>query len=134
MLKRPPDRIIGDSYLHRWHLLPRNRWFNVYLHRYTGSDDDRALHDHPWHSVSFLLRGRLREHLQGGRRRVIARGWPVFRRPRMAHRLELLSEDALTLFITGPKVRDWGFYCPQGWRHWQAFTDTSGNRIGRGCD
>ncbi len=134
MLKRPPDRIIGDCYLHRWHLLPRNRFCNVYLHRYLGSDDDRALHDHPWHSVSFLLRGRLREHLQGGRSREIARGWPVWRAPTLAHRLDLLSDTALTVFITGPRVRDWGFYCPQGWRHWSVFTDQTGNKIGRGCD
>ena len=45
-------------YLTRWHVLPRNKWFNIYLHRFIHGDDDRALHDHPWHSASLILDGR----------------------------------------------------------------------------
>jgi hypothetical protein len=33
---RPPDFIIGGAarpYIQRWWLVPRNRWFNIYLHR-----------------------------------------------------------------------------------------------------
>ncbi|MDN5849106.1 MAG: hypothetical protein L0H63_05630, partial [Nitrococcus sp.] len=58
------------------------------------------------------------------------------RRARSAHRLALIdAEPVITLFITGPRVREWGFHCPQGWRHWRAFTaaDNPG-RIGRGCE
>lgn len=50
------------KYLVRWHMIPRNRFFNVYLHFFVHGDDDRALHDHPWRSWSLLLDGRYREH------------------------------------------------------------------------
>ncbi|MGH8074261.1 MAG: hypothetical protein ACREO4_09325 [Lysobacter sp.] len=49
-------------YLTRWHVIPRNPWFNIYLHYFEHGDDDRALHDHPWRSWSLLLDGRYREH------------------------------------------------------------------------
>ena len=136
---RPPDRIIGENYLHRWHLLPRNPLFNVMLHRFVGSDDDRALHCHPWFSVSFLLKGTLFEIFQdtvpgvhGARR--IRRFLPVFRRPKFTHRLILVDGPAWTLVFTGPVIRPWFFHCPQGPVHHKQFTDATGNGIGRGCD
>ena len=49
-------------YLTRWHMIPRNPWFNIYLHFFVHGDDDRALHDHPWRSWSLLLDGGYREH------------------------------------------------------------------------
>lgn len=134
--------VIGDRYLQRWYLIPRNPILNVYLHRFEGSDDDRALHDHPWHSLSILLKGRLREYvfsnaLPPGKMIEIrhpSRFLPVFRRATHAHRLELIQGPAWTIFITGPRFRQWGFHCPNGWRHWRNFTDASGLRTGRGCE
>lgn len=141
MIRIRPSRIIGENYLSRWHIIPRNPWFNIYLHKFSGSDDDRALHDHPWWSVSFLLKGRLVEHYDEPRRlypkrlvRIVPRWLPVFRRAEFAHRLELVREPAWTLFITGPRRREWGFHCSDRWVHWRNFTDASGNKIGRGCD
>lgn len=142
---RPPDRIIGDPdapYLLRWHVIPRNKWFNIYLHRFCRSDDDRAQHDHPWVNVSILLRGRYREHRLGRPTRLRRPGLPIFRRPTATHRIELLraatgqEQPVWTLFVTGPVVREWGFHCPQGWRHWTEFASKSdrGNTIGKGCD
>jgi len=58
---RPPDFVIGPSempYLRRWWIIPRNRFFNIYLHQFLHSDDDRALHDHMYINLSILLRGR----------------------------------------------------------------------------
>jgi hypothetical protein len=42
---------------------------------------------------------------------------------------------AWTLFITGPRWREWGFHCPQGWIHHDHFSDPAdpGN-IGKGDD
>lgn len=63
---RPPDVVIGGEatpYTRRWWVIPRNRWFNVYLHHFLQSDDDRALHDHPWWNASLLLSGSYREHV-----------------------------------------------------------------------
>lgn len=138
--RRPPDMVIGDDYLHRWYVIPRNRWFNVYLHEYHGSDDDRALHDHPWPSLSWLLRGTLGEITDPSGdypARVIHAGQWRFRRPTFAHRLFLIRREPapLTLFITGPKVRTWGFHCPQGWRPWRKFVDPDNpGQPGPGCD
>lgn len=135
MMKRPPDLIIGDRYLRRWYILPRNRVFNIYVHQYVGSDDDRAMHDHPWWSFSILLKGELLEHDKGGVM-LLKAGDIRLRSAKYAHRLELITGTAWTLFITGPKVRDWGFHCPKGWRHWREYTQEAPglSGIGRGCD
>ncbi|WP_020178057.1 hypothetical protein [Methylopila sp. M107] len=135
---REPDFVIGDSYLRRWWVVPRNRRFNVYLHEIRKSDDDRALHDHPWVNCSILLKGRYVEHTiaAGGVNQRVERqaGEVVFRRPSHAHRLEMVGgESCWTLFLTGPTVRSWGFHCPAGWRHWKIFTSADGRSVGRGC-
>jgi hypothetical protein len=120
-LNRPPDVRIGpadDTYLQRWHVIPRNRFFNVYLHRFLRSDDDRALHDHPWINLSILLRGTYTEHTiaAGGvhQRAVRKAGDFKLRGARTAHRVELTHGTCWTLFITGPRLRSWGFHCPNG--------------------
>lgn len=133
---RQPDFIIGEPekpYLLRWWIIPRNRWFNVYLHMILRDDDDRALHDHPWWNISMILSGAYREVMP--LRTVLRKsGSIVFRRPTAAHRLEVAKGPVWTLFITGPRVREWGFHCPQGWRHWEEFTASeSTGQIGRGC-
>jgi hypothetical protein len=148
---RSPDFIIGDPerpYMLRWWVIPRNKFFNVYLHCFLRDDDDRALHDHPWVWCSWLLRGGYIEH-------TIAAGGIHYRRmrktgsvrlclPSTAHRVELLPDldapgrlkwQCWTLFITGPTVREWGFHCPErGWVHWKEFTaPNQKGQIGKGC-
>lgn len=138
---RSPDVVIGghsDPYMRRWWLIPRNRYFNIYLHHFMRSDDDRALHDHPWWNLSILLRGRYVEHTisAGGinvRTERVEGQWK-FRRAEFAHRIELVDGPCWTLFLTGPRLREWGFHCPQGWRHWRIFTSgPNGETVGRGC-
>jgi hypothetical protein len=144
MASRKPDIIIGgadDPYLLRWHIIPRNGFFNIYLHRLIRSDDDRALHDHPFPNVSYIIRGGYDEHTieNGGvnkRTRRVAGAFKA-RFPSAAHRLEIVPElgDTVTLFVTGPRVRNWGFHCPKGWVFWKDFAATDGNILstGRGC-
>ncbi len=141
-----PDFVIGphdDPYMHRWYVIPRNRWFNIYLHQFHRSDDDRALHDHPWHSVSLMLEGGVIEVWDDpdpAPKTIpwIDKGMITFRRAEFAHRIEVLPRfgKPVTLFITGPRIREWGFHCPKGWVHWKDFTsNTDGNSVrGRGCD
>lgn len=137
--RRPPDFVVGtpdDPYLKRWWIIPRNRWFNIYLHQFFHSDEDRALHDHPWVNCSILLAGSYVEHMRGGRS-TIRRPWrPTFRLPGTAHRIEIMDgKPVWTLFITGPRVREWGFHCPKGWVHWEVFTKRgSPGEVGPGCD
>lgn len=137
-----PDFVIGDNYLRRWWVVPRNDYANVYLHEILHSDDDRALHDHPWDNTSFLIEGGYIEHRP-------ARGVPdlidqfrweagavVTRKAADVHRLEIPAGGrAVSLFITGPAIREWGFHCPQGWRHWREFVDSrDAGQVGRGCE
>jgi hypothetical protein len=129
--RREPDLVVGhvsDPYLWRWWLIPRNRFVNVYLHRFMRSDDDRALHDHPWWSFSLCLFGEMLEHTiaRGGihRKRLIEAGDVRFRSATFAHRLELApGEICWTLFITGPVMRTWGFHCTDRWVHHLRFAD-----------
>lgn len=157
--RRPPDYVIGgheDPYLRRWWVVPRNRVLNVYLHQFLRSDDDRALHDHPWlFNASLMLVGLYREHTiaAGGihRREVRKAGAFKFRWGPAPHRVELFPRAQLygssrpgqehplscwTLFITGPVVRAWGFHCPEaGWVPWERFTSAADRgAIGRGCE
>lgn len=141
-----PSKTIGVNYLERWHVIPKNPVFNVWLHKYSGSDDDRALHDHPWPSVSFLLKGRISEFyethiwsifgekVQYETLRHVPRGWPVFRGAKFKHRIILIEGPAWTLFVTGPRWRkDWFFWCKSGPVHWSKMTTPDGKQIG-GCD
>lgn len=133
IMRRDPDVIIGTDYLSRWHVIPRNRFFNIYLHKFTGSDG-RIMHDHPWRSLSYMVRGYLIEYsppelasLPGDNVRDVFPGDWVYRPPEHMHRLELDSPEAVTFFITGPIVRMWGFKCPEGWRAFnQVTTDANG--------
>lgn len=159
--QRPPNFVVGaddpqGAYLRRWYLIPRNRFLCIYLHHFLRDDDDRALHDHPWAWASLLLRGTYIEHTidAGGvhhKRERKAGSWK-FSLPSRAHRIELLREvvdngdpivqltdppaPCWTLFITGPRVREWGFHCPeQGWVHFLRFTKPgSVGERGPGCE
>jgi hypothetical protein len=130
-------RQMKEVYLKRWWIIPRNKLFNIYLHEFIRSDDDRAKHDHPWHNASWVLspKGYL-EHLEDGR--VVHRrgGAKVFRRAAAPHRVELIDNlPVLSLFFTGPVTRVWGFHCPNGWVRWTDFVAIvpGGNDTGRGC-
>jgi len=128
-------------------VIPRNRFFNIYLHHFLQSDDDRALHDHPWWSLGMILskQGYI-EVLPHPKwpitmRHIYRRRFrPVLRRPTHAHRIQLIGhynntpKPVWTLFITGPRLREWGFLCPKRWVHWSHFTDENGKRAGRGCE
>ena len=139
---RPPDVLIGkqdDTYMQRWYVIPRNRFLNIYLHHFLRSDDDRALHDHPWWNASILIEGKYTEHTicAGGVHRHVEYGTGALklRNAKYAHRVELTSGPCWSLFITGPNIREWGFHCPAGWRPWQQFVDSNNSgHIGRGCD
>lgn len=139
-LSGKPHFTIGANYMHRRYVLPRNPWFNIYLHKFLHDDEDRALHDHPWWFISIMLSG---EYIEVVKNTVICRYAPsvAYRPATHAHRVVLpkdedgVPEPCWTLVITGRVTRDWGFHCPQGWRHFKEFT-SPGNygQTGKGCD
>jgi hypothetical protein len=127
IVQRPPTKIIGTDYLSRWHIVPRNRLFNVYLHHVTGNDPDVNLHDHPWlFNYSMVLRGEIKEEMPSGSR-ILPTGSLTARMGRAPHRLLLNTADSLTLFITGPKIRKWGFYTPRGWINSKSYLRADGD-------
>src|SRR4051812_39395778 len=88
---RPPDFVVGDAdrpYMLRWFVIARNRWFNIYLHKICRDDDDRALHDPPWASLSIILRGGYREITPSGAK-TYGVGHVIGRGSEYRHRLEL---------------------------------------------
>lgn len=127
-LYREPDLIIyGNSdepYLYRWWVTPYEReGANVFFHVQIASDPDRPLHDHPWDNMSVILSGGYMERLQhtppDGHVLDYQRktGDVIFRKAEFAHRLILppTIPYTMTLFSTGPNVREWGFWMRKGW-------------------
>lgn len=117
---------------------------NAYVHRFLRSDDDRALHDHPWSWVTVLLDGSYWEHIPTDPNHPAGE---TVRRERKAgdivvrgdagypHRIELDDgRPVTTLFLTAEKSREWGFWCEHGWRHWRAFTGADSDGRIRGCE
>lgn len=140
----------GNPYLVRWTIFSCS-WFGIFIHKILRSDDDRDLHDHPWDFWSLILWGHYREYVPADwppafvkdemivKSKLCGPGSLVRHKARDAHRLELMPELTLdlvgpayvrtgkfipvwTLFIHGPRKREWGFYTPQGWIHWKLYT------------
>jgi len=143
LLSGRPHFYIGgqaDPYMLRWYLIPRNRWLNVYQHKFMRDDDDRALHDHPWWFVSLVIRGGYREHLDAGASLIRRACSVAFRPAAHRHRVALFPaadggrRPCWTLIITGRKSRTWGFWCPKGFVPW--FDLVAGDdpgAVGKGC-
>lgn len=134
-LYREPDLVIrpdDQEYIYRWHLVPRNREANVYFHIQVASDPERPLHDHPWDNVSVILAGGYEEIMVKGvgfaepQRYTRTPGDVIFRRAAWAHRLVLPSSVpySMTLFTTGPKVKEWGFWVDGAWVPYDELTET----------
>jgi hypothetical protein len=146
---RAPDLTIGPAsnpQTLRWHLFRAFGW-QLALHRWLRSDDDRALHDHRSWSLSLIL--------TGGYWEVTSHAWEplkrtfhgpsslIWRTATQPHRV-LLKEGTgpvWTLWLRGKGTRDWGFWCPKGWRPFHEYIDKrdysapgSTSEVGKGCD
>lgn len=136
--RRDPDRTIapdGNPYLYRWHLV-RTMEASVYFHIQVASDPQRPLHDHPWDNFTTILSGgynelytdfpSVRKHAEPYVYpiRELRKGATVARAATTAHRLILPGciPYTMTLFSTGPNVRTWGFWYPDGWKPYTAVT------------
>ena len=130
------DREGGSPYLSRWYLTSSQgdvdpelfdarkettpAWLpKLFLHRFHRSDDDYALHSHPWHwAVSLVLVGGYSEERRVGDRvvRRDVRPWRLnFLTAETFHRVDLFEEDAWSLFLVGPKTGS-------GWAFWDRDT------------
>lgn len=132
--KRPPDMVIfrgpNEHYIERWFILPRNRWFNVYLHKIL-LDDYLTPHDHPWwnvsvpfspywefqHKVVEVIKTNSVHYKYSSKCYLRMPYRPVFRKATSIHRIAVQNTVrgyAWSLFITGPQRRIWGFWTRHG--------------------
>jgi hypothetical protein len=125
------------GYMERYWLL-KPRWWtlgcSIRIHHILRSDEDRALHDHPWPFVTLILRGGYYEE------RPVFSEYPVWalheptgttwhgagsvlvRAARSRHRLRLARYSTTwTLFFMGPWRQQWGFYTSEGKVHWSKY-------------
>jgi hypothetical protein len=120
----------GSVYLTRWTLLS-TRLLTIYLHHFHRSDWSESLHDHPWPFASLILWGGYSEVTRESHLRLTDEGehvllpvrrwkWPgslLLRPANWLHRVEIESgKTAWSLVFAGPRVREWGFLTPTGWR------------------
>jgi hypothetical protein len=130
------DRQSDEPYLERYYLFLKDRDrfpFNVFLHKFLKGDPD-DVHDHPWPYATLILKGGYYEWLPQFNSKnekigeiCVWRGPGSFRvcRANSYHRIELdPSVTAWTLFMPGPKKRDWGFLVNNKWiQHEQYLKD-----------
>ena len=109
----------GKPYLLRCYLKHGGILPGIYLHYFYVGDEERHLHNHPWkNSWSFILtEGYIEERLVGdlGRVEYVDN---IERKPLSLasisndtfHRVLLHKGNPWTIFISGKKTQDWGFY------------------------
>jgi hypothetical protein len=127
------DRVENEPYLERYYVFLRERErfpFNVFLHKFLKSDPD-DVHDHPWPYATLVLKGGYWEwipHFDTVGRKIgeyqVWRGPGHFRvsKARSFHRIELDPDiTAWTLFMPGPKQREWGFLVRNQWIQWEEY-------------
>lgn len=127
------DRVNNEPYLERYYLFLKDRDkfpFNVFLHKFLKSDPD-DLHDHPWPYATVILKGGYYEWIpqfnsEGKKIGEIGawRGPGHFRicGATSYHRIELdPNVECWTLFMPGPKQREWGFLSKGQWVQWEQY-------------
>jgi hypothetical protein len=139
--------INGELYLTRLTLF-KTPWFSVKLHWIHKADPDRDLHDHPWSFASLILRGWYKELVcrkPDARGEIVAQGldlkrfrdeglcveerlvrWFNHKDTRGAHRILEVSPKLITLVVTGPKTKEWGFYDEDTFKYtdWKTYIAT----------
>lgn len=117
------DRVHSEPYLTRYYLFLKDRkWFpfNIFLHNFHKGDLD-DLHDHPWPFITFIVKGGYWEHTPNGK---FWRGTGTIRvaRSNQLHRVELEpGVDVWTIFVPGPKIKDWGFIDNGKWKQHEKY-------------
>jgi len=92
-------------YLTRWVL--DLRLFSIRLHHWHFGDDPRHFHDHPWAFLGIVLKGSYEDVTPQGEEHMHC-GKVFFRRP--THKHTVKTKGCVTLIVTGPSIRPWGFW------------------------
>ncbi len=116
------------GYMERYYLVPPTEpgGAGVRLHHILRSDADRHRHDHPFDFTTVLLRGHYVEDTPQGRR-AHAEGAVLHRKAEDLHQLVLPEGRTVwTLFIHGPRRKEWGFNVDGTWVKWTDYLDKDG--------
>lgn len=94
-------------YLVRWRF--ETPWGSIRLHHWLAPDDPRHRHDHPWSFVTFVLKGGYTDLSPNGDSHLKA---PAIQYRDATHQHTVVPDlgGAWTVIVTGPKIRNWGFW------------------------
>jgi hypothetical protein len=128
-----------DVYLIKYYVF-QNKYFNVFIHIFLRSDRD-DMHDHPWNFGTYVIRKGYKEEVINPEdprvfiptilvnvRDVCQNRWAT-RKAETLHRVKLYHEFTMaekdiapmTVCITGPTKRDWGFVKDGKWIFWKKY-------------
>lgn len=96
-------------YLERWVI--NLGLFAIRLHHWIASDDQRYFHDHPWDFLVVILKGGYTDK-SPGKYDTLKIGSIRFRKAEHKHTVKVNPGGCWSLLITGPKIRNWGFWLP----------------------
>lgn len=85
--------------------------YAIRLHHWVNSDDQRHFHDHPWWMLIIVLKGGYTDISRDGEDHLRA-GSIRLRKAEHQHTVKIDEGGSWSLLITGPKVRNWGFWVP----------------------
>jgi hypothetical protein len=92
-------------YMERW--VFDFRWFSIRIHHWFFGDDPRHFHDHPWNFFGIVLKGSYIDVNPLGEE-LMSTGKCFYRKAE--HRHTVKTDGCITLLITGPVKRKWGFW------------------------
>lgn len=102
-------------YCYRWVL--NLGLFAIRLHHWVGSDDERALHNHPYWFITFVIKGAYEDVTESGSE--LLKAFTIrFRKASHTHTVRLKTKDCWTLLISGPPIHQWGFFTKN--RFWKS--------------
>lgn len=140
-----PNEIIhregeGDTpYMQRWFLARKNQIpkivgdslndlefepsiiENIYIHKFGAGDANETLHDHPWWNASIIVSGGYSERLDNRTADRVA-GDVIIRTADDRHAIRNVLPNTVTIFATGVKTREWGFWVDGEFVHWRNFS------------
>lgn len=114
---------------------------NLRLHKFYRSDQDEALHDHPWRFVTFPLTTyqewvplevqragdrnppTIRVDWDNGRRLQLVKRFRFHYRPAEYRHAVVVDKPGYTLVWAGNKVRSWGFWLRDVFTPWRTWTE-----------
>lgn len=111
---------LGRIYWHRYYLFYKDnmdnpRWFdylpNAYIHIFGSAEPDgEDEHNHPWNSLSFLIKGRYVENINLTETRETKAGRFAWLSHKDSHRLANVEQGTTTLFMHGFRWGVWKFH------------------------